>query len=583
MGECKELMYKDGCQPNSLLETLQSFRASGTHCDVVIKVGQHNIPAHRLVLSACSPYFRAMFTSKLMESGQRCIVMRDLDPVAMNDLINFAYTAEIKINEHNVQNLLVCSNLVQLTGVRNACCEFLEKQLHPSNCIGIWHFADVHSCHDLAEKAHQYVYEHLTEVAKEDEFQHLGYDQFMELVNSDFLGVESESEVFEAVLTWIKFKPKERICHLGMLLENVRLFQVSSKFLQRQLQEEKLLHTDEECFKMLSDVQQILQETDVSMVMMKFGKGKRLCHGKRPKCLVAMGGDSNGSTLSCMQCHVVGNNNWTSHLPQTDLDNSNKSLMPCMKTPRSAFGVVSNSRVVYIVGGSNSMHALSSVERYDVAANKWTEMTPMQCARNGVSVSLLNGQLYACGGQDNSKYLDTVEVYSDQSKSWSYVTSMHRKRAFFGTVAVGGMLYAVGGTGSNAGNQGDFLLSVERYDPSQNRWAWVAPMHESRAYLSVTVLNGYIYAIGGHCGIWLNTVERYDPQANHWMYVKSLKNLRSSASATALDGYIYVVGGFDGRKCTNTMEKYEPAKDKWSSECPLSQRRYAVGLASIIF
>ena len=37
-------------------------------CDVVITVGTKKIFAHKLVLAACSPYFRAMFTGRGVET-----------------------------------------------------------------------------------------------------------------------------------------------------------------------------------------------------------------------------------------------------------------------------------------------------------------------------------------------------------------------------------------------------------------------------------------------------------------------------------------------------------------------------------
>ena len=40
-----------------------------------------------------------------------------------------------------LQVLLPASSLLQLNGVREACCYFLLKQLHPSNCLGIRSFA----------------------------------------------------------------------------------------------------------------------------------------------------------------------------------------------------------------------------------------------------------------------------------------------------------------------------------------------------------------------------------------------------------------------------------------------------------
>ena len=41
------------------------------------------------------------------------------------------------MTEENVQILLPAANLLQLNDVRDACCEFLQRQLHPTNCLGI--------------------------------------------------------------------------------------------------------------------------------------------------------------------------------------------------------------------------------------------------------------------------------------------------------------------------------------------------------------------------------------------------------------------------------------------------------------
>lgn len=40
-----------------------------------------------------------------------------------------------------LQVLLPASSLLQMGPVRDACCKFLLRQLHPSNCLGIRSFA----------------------------------------------------------------------------------------------------------------------------------------------------------------------------------------------------------------------------------------------------------------------------------------------------------------------------------------------------------------------------------------------------------------------------------------------------------
>ncbi len=42
---------------------MNAFRKRGQLCDVVVKVGGREFPAHRVVLAASSDYFDAMFSS----------------------------------------------------------------------------------------------------------------------------------------------------------------------------------------------------------------------------------------------------------------------------------------------------------------------------------------------------------------------------------------------------------------------------------------------------------------------------------------------------------------------------------------
>lgn len=59
-----------------------------------------------------------------------------------------------------LQVLLPAANLLQLTDVRDACCDFLQAQLHPTNCLGIRAFADLHGCLDLLNHAESYIEQH---------------------------------------------------------------------------------------------------------------------------------------------------------------------------------------------------------------------------------------------------------------------------------------------------------------------------------------------------------------------------------------------------------------------------------------
>jgi kelch-like protein 1/4/5 len=67
------------------------------------------------------------------------------------------FEGKIELREESVETLLSTACLLRLCEVIRACCHFLNKQLHPSNAIGIYLFADSHSCTQLRDAALAYV------------------------------------------------------------------------------------------------------------------------------------------------------------------------------------------------------------------------------------------------------------------------------------------------------------------------------------------------------------------------------------------------------------------------------------------
>lgn len=137
-------------------KVMNELRSKRLLCDVMIVAEDVEVEAHRVVLAACSPYFCAMFTGDMSESKAKKIEIKDVDGQTLSKLIDYIYTAEIEVTEENVQVLLPAASLLQLMDVRQNCCDFLQSQLHPTNCLGIRAFADVHTCTDLLQQANAY-------------------------------------------------------------------------------------------------------------------------------------------------------------------------------------------------------------------------------------------------------------------------------------------------------------------------------------------------------------------------------------------------------------------------------------------
>ena len=63
---------------------------------MVLVVGSKRIAAHRVLLSAASDYFAAMFTSDVSEAVQEEVKIHDVDPEAMEMLVKYMYSGKLK-------------------------------------------------------------------------------------------------------------------------------------------------------------------------------------------------------------------------------------------------------------------------------------------------------------------------------------------------------------------------------------------------------------------------------------------------------------------------------------------------------
>lgn len=141
----------------------------------------------------------------MKEHNSNEITLHDMDATAVELLVEYGYTGQIIITPDNVQVLLPASGILQMNTVREACCGFLMKQLHPTNCLGIRSFAgklvdldvlvrivsvllDTHSCKELHKKSHCFALQNFQQVASTEEFLLLHFQDVSSLIyNSIFV------------------------------------------------------------------------------------------------------------------------------------------------------------------------------------------------------------------------------------------------------------------------------------------------------------------------------------------------------------------------------------------------------------
>ena len=249
---------------------MAAFRQEDKFTDVVLVAGNKEIRAHKIVICSLCDYFSAMFAGELAETNQNVVTLNNIEPEALEALINYAYTSEIEIRVDNVESLLASSSILQIKDIRDACCEFMKSQLHPSNCLGIRAFADAHSCEQLFNIADRYTQDNFLDVCKNQEFFLLNSEQLCDILTGDDINVTSEEQIFTCIQNWINHDFDARKSSIADILLNVRLPLLSPKFLVDEVAHYPAIADNEKCKDLL------LEAMKYHLVPEKRGELKRL-------------------------------------------------------------------------------------------------------------------------------------------------------------------------------------------------------------------------------------------------------------------------------------------------------------------
>lgn len=98
----KQPPYCNGQYPFKVLTNLNQLRAQKRFCDVNIVAGGATYAAHRVILSAASAYFEAMFSPDFNEVNQKSIVLHTIDSEILSILLDFCYAGRCEITQVNL-------------------------------------------------------------------------------------------------------------------------------------------------------------------------------------------------------------------------------------------------------------------------------------------------------------------------------------------------------------------------------------------------------------------------------------------------------------------------------------------------
>ncbi|XP_004931595.1 kelch-like protein 10 [Bombyx mori] len=539
------------------------LRQNGQLCDGTIMCRDLKaIGVHRAILSAVSPYFKAIFINSLNKGEpEETKIFVDVPSFYMNLILDYAYTGTCKVTAENVEYLLPYADKFDVVGVIQLCCQYLLQELKPHNCLGIFKFARYYFCGELEKKGKMFIRQHFNKILKEcNEFKSLTFEELEDILRDDELNVKNEEIVFQALKTWVEHDLENRRKYIPSLLSCVRFGHISFKYFKSKILQWQPVVDDVKCQEALYPAVVFLTLLD-SRPGMEADLNDPLARPRIPfEILFAVGGWSAGSPTSFVETYDTRADRWFLSI-HMDL------------TPRAYHGLCTLNNLIYMIGGFDGSDHFNTVRCYDPVTNTWHERACMYQARCYVSVVVHDGMIYALGGYNGRTRMASVERYYPDRNQWEMTTPMNKQRSDASAASLGGKIYIVGGF-----NGQEVLSSAEVFDPETRQWSFIRSMLSPRSGVSLIAYRECLFALGGFNGYSrLNTGEKFNPQrGGEWQEVTEMFSARSNFATVLLDDMIFVIGGFNGSTTIPLVECYDGDTLEWYDAAPMNLNRSAL-------
>ena len=537
----KETMRDAFCV--EMMKRLDIQRKKGQFCDVVLEVcngeDQARFNAHRVVLCAGSPFFYSALNNDMKESKERLIRLEDMSKVAIQELLDYLYTGQVDVTQHNAFDLLKIADFLVIPSLKEVSSNFIIQSLSSSNCFMAYYLAVNYRCFELQEKARDFIYANFTRVVEHEDFLNLTINEVEEWISSDEIRVRGKEDVFEAIVKWVEQKGSGEREKFFELFRHVRLIYLSRNYVLNDILPHPLVTNDKACTAFVLDA---VKDVSSGSEECFFAQAPRNCLKTTEDCLVVSG---DTKTL----CYVPYENKW---------------YQMADKAKSSFHSTSAYDGKVYINHGTGVDYA---IERFDPAVNSWAPLMSYsgEMSHFSAAVVYFQGSLYVTGGQKRGEVANCVHKYNADTNLWQEVAPMNVSRSSLRAVADKDTIYAIGG------QKNDQILDVvERFDSKMNSWCRVASTRKKKLLPCVAILNARVFLFGGYTSVSplilaaCSRIEMYDPTANMWTAIQDISAPTFFFSMTSFKGSVYVIGRQTQESpVSSSLRIYDVEKNEW--------------------
>lgn len=186
--------------------------------DVTFIVDSEKIHAHRCVLAALSPKYKAQFYGPNRDAGD--IEMKDITAAAFNEFLQFFYLDEVILTVENIESTLNLAQQSLVDEFIEECIAFLMETVAVDNLCSVYRLAILFDIEKLISSCELLIRSNTQKLFDTRDFLDCDACVLIRILKMDSLRC-SEAQVFNACILWAENVCKQK--HIDANIENVRI------------------------------------------------------------------------------------------------------------------------------------------------------------------------------------------------------------------------------------------------------------------------------------------------------------------------------------------------------------------------
>ena len=320
--------------------------------------------------------------------------------------------------------------------------KLIESKRNIKNVAVLYFISQLFNCSVVSKELMQFIERCFPMFVDCTSFLDLDFKIILKIFSSSELHIDSEMQVFNAVVSWLGYK-KERKVYAKDLILKIRLSLLSDPALKLIIENIAFFIDD---YTFINDV---VKDKVKGSQFKKTKKVSRYCTNNYFNIVLCGGRNSDTVVRDVYSVKVH------------DLKTVKK--LPNLKKGRQLNEVVCIKGEVFVFGGKDiNLNCITSIEKYSSFTNAWETLACMPDERNNYCVCSFMGNAYVLGGYTQNEILYSCLMFNPGDCSWKEVAEMNEPRYNASCTVFEGNIVATGGFND------DLLNAGETYDHVAN-------------------------------------------------------------------------------------------------------------------